>query len=57
MAHPADRHRTELRWVVMRAEPCGSQQETQDLRVRLGGPSGDEVEQEEHQASSQEASE
>ena len=41
----------------MRAELGGGQQETQDLRVRLGGPSGDEVKQEEHQDSSEEASE
>ena len=57
MAHPADRYRTELRWVVMRAKLGGGQQETQDLRVRFGGPSGDEVKQEEHQDTSEEASE
>src|SRR5207245_10154183 len=48
MTIPSDCNRGELHRVVLRAESCGRQQKSQDLRIGLGGPAGQEVEQQKH---------
>src|SRR5271170_5271831 len=49
MAIPSDCNRSEFHRVVLRAESCGRQQKSQNLRISLGGPAGHEVEQQKHQ--------
>jgi hypothetical protein len=49
MAIPSDHNRRKFHWVVLRAESCGREQKSQNLRIGLGGPAGHEVEQQEHQ--------
>jgi len=42
-------NRSEFHGVVLRAESCGSQQKPQNLRIGLGGPTGQKVEQQKYQ--------
>src|SRR5260370_39614820 len=49
MGIPSDCNRSELHRVVLRAEPCGRQKKSQNLRIGLGGPAGQEVEQQKYQ--------
>src|SRR5258708_3706551 len=54
MAIPSDCNGGELHRVVLSAESCGRQQESQNLWIRLGCPAGREVEQQKnHQATEQ----
>jgi len=55
MVIPSDRYRSELHGVVLGAESCGRQQKPQNLRIGLGGPTGHEVEQQEHQQPAEQA--
>jgi hypothetical protein len=55
MTIPLNSNRCELHRVIFSAESCGRQQKSQDLRVGLSGPSGHEVEQQEHQDSPKQA--
>src|SRR5229473_1032426 len=48
MAFPSDSNGAELHRVVLRAESSGRQQKSQNLRIGLGGPAGQKVEQQEH---------
>jgi hypothetical protein len=48
MCIPSDSNGAELHRVVLRAELCGTQQKSQNLRVGLGGPASHEVEQQKH---------
>src|SRR5437899_2741836 len=55
MAIPSDCNGAELHGVVLRAKSCGRQQKSQNLRVGLGGPAGQEVQQQKHQQSAEQA--
>jgi hypothetical protein len=55
MGISSDRYRSEFHWVVLSAHSCGRQEKPQDLRIRLGGPTGHEIEQQEHQQPSEQA--
>src|SRR6266478_10136300 len=48
MAIPSNCNGCELHRVVLSAELCGRQQKSQNLRIGLGGPAGQEVEQQKH---------
>src|SRR6266851_4888034 len=48
MAIPSDCNRGELHRVVLSAESCGRQQKSQNLRISLRSPAGQEVEQQKH---------
>jgi hypothetical protein len=45
----------EFHRVVLRTKPRGRQQKTQDLRVGLGGPTSEKVQQQKHQQPSEQA--
>src|SRR5260370_29221037 len=49
MAMPWDCNRSEFHRVVLRAESCRRQQKSQNLRIGLGSPAGQEVEQPKYQ--------
>src|SRR5260370_30335253 len=49
MAIPSDCNRGELHRVVLSTESCGGQQKSQNLRIGLCGPAGQEVKQQKHQ--------
>jgi len=49
MGVPSNFYGSELHRVVLRAEPRCGQQKSQDLRIGLGGPSGEQVQKEEHE--------
>ena len=51
----SDFDRGELHRVVLRAEPCGREQKSQNLRIGFGGPPGQEVEKQEHQQTAEQA--
>jgi hypothetical protein len=55
MGISSDRYRREFHRVVLSPHPCGRQEKPQYLRIRLGGPSGHEIEQQEHQQASEQA--
>src|SRR4029077_12029239 len=49
MVNSADRDGSELRRIVLDAKPCRSEEQLQNLRIRLRGPAGDEEEQKKHE--------
>jgi hypothetical protein len=55
MAVSSDRYRSEFHRVVLRTNFRSSKQESQDLRIRLCGPAGHEIEQQKHQQPSEQA--
>jgi hypothetical protein len=55
MVVPSDRNRGEFHRVVLRPDSCRRQQESQNLRVGLGGPSSHKIEQQEHQQAPEQA--
>jgi hypothetical protein len=55
MVIPSDRNRGEFHRVVLRPDSCRRQQESQNLRVGLGGPSSHKIEQQEHQQAPEQA--
>jgi hypothetical protein len=55
MAIPSDSNGAEPHRVVLRAESCGSQQKSQNLRVGLSGPASHEVEQQKHHQPAEQA--
>jgi hypothetical protein len=55
MAISSERYRSEFHRVVLSSHPCGRQEKPQDLRIRLGGPTGHEIEQQKHQQPSEQA--
>jgi hypothetical protein len=57
MAIPSDRNRTEFHRVVLGTESCGRQEKPQNLRVGLGGPTGQEIEQQKHEQPTEQAGE
>jgi hypothetical protein len=57
MSVPSDFHRSELHRVVLRAESRCRQEKSQDLRIGLGSPAGDEIQKEEHENAPEQAAE
>src|SRR5580704_7292922 len=55
MVIPSHSYGAELHRVVFLAESCGCQQKPQNLRIGLSGPAGQNVEQQEHQQSAEQA--
>src|SRR6202049_272974 len=55
MAISSDNNRSELHRVVLRAESCGRQQKSQNLRIGLGGPARQDVEQQKHEQPAEQA--
>jgi hypothetical protein len=49
MGIPSDCNWSEFHWVVLRPESCGCQQKSQNLRIGLGGPACQKVEQQKYQ--------
>jgi hypothetical protein len=48
MAIPSDSNGAELHRIVLRTKSCSGEQKSQNLRIGLGGPTGQEVEQQEY---------
>jgi hypothetical protein len=49
MAIPSDSDRSEFHRVVLRTKSCSGEQKAQNLRIGLGGPAGQKVEQQKYQ--------
>src|SRR5580704_16347499 len=49
MTIPSDSNGAELHRVVLRTKSCSGEQKSQNLRIGLGGPTGQEVEQQKYQ--------
>src|SRR5580700_7959831 len=55
MAIPSNRNRSELHRVVFRAKSCSGEQKSQNLRIGLGGPARQDVEQQKHEQTAKQA--
>jgi hypothetical protein len=49
MAIPSDSNGAELHRIVLRTKSCSGEQKSQNLRIGLGGPAGQEVQQQKYQ--------